>query len=209
MKKVLFVLAILVLISGCAQEKTVEAPVGVPQSIDETSVAEVPQDTIESLGDDSYLLKQGESATLDNHEFLIKSIDVQGSLFRIDIDGTDIVFHGTKEKEIVNGLEMYVDKLQRASPSEYNLIVHITDFSLGENEYLIRQGFPQSISGMEISVNAAKIDSSKRRSIPITLDGEDAVIYEGETYSFDKAEVMNVKTFALDKSYAIIKISIL
>lgn len=203
MKKIAIMILVLIILSGCAQKEAI-TPVTPPSTVIEQPKAS--SDTIESLGNDLYRIKLNLPVTLDGKDLLLTDLDTSISQFRMEIGGEEVVFHGTKETEIASGLEMYVDKIERVSAEEFNLVFHIKKFKLQENEYLLRKDSPIIVSGVEVSVNTANIDSSLRRSIRIIAEGKDTWVYEKNTENFGKLDITNVKTFAKDKSYAILKI---
>lgn len=230
MKKLVIALSILILLSGCAQQiekpKTtpavlppaapvVEAPV-VEEPVVEEPVVDEPkpvanETAAELVGENMYKMKLNTKYKFNGVELEAMDIDSSSAQFRVEVNGNQILFVGTKEVEIAEGFEMFVDSFGSfgtGDPRTY-VTMSVKPFKLGENEYLVRRGTPitlPDVNKTQLSVTGTKIDSADVRTVNVNLAGDVVDIVQGREAYLGKYIITNLKTFNKDKSYALLKV---
>ncbi len=223
MKRLVILLALLVLVSGCVQQTMEEVPAEVPvetpvapvETPVETPVTPVevpvaPVDTgVESLGGDLYRFKLNKPFTFDGKTIVLTDIDTASAQFRVTIEGDQVILVTTKEKEISHGIEVYVDVFKNYGPEDPKTYadVSLKKFVLGPNEYLVTKKVTKLPDGSEIVVGTTRVDSTGVRVAPVTISSDSSSdIVEGKEARFANYTVTNVKTFVKFESYALLKV---
>ena len=224
MKKLVVLLALLILVSGCAQQLMEEAPAKeepapVVQPVEEEPVPIVeavveqpkPAEPVvnESLGGDKYKLHLNVPFTFEGKQVLVTDLDVSAARVVVSVDVVEAKLIRTKEVEIVNGLEIFVDRYDNFGLSDPRtfIVLSIKKFVLGENEYLVMRDSPVLLpNGQKVSVGNTRVDSTDVRTAPVAIGSDSSDLVQGRTERFGNYTVTNVKTFVKDKSYAVLKI---
>ncbi|MFH0752791.1 MAG: hypothetical protein V1914_04330 [archaeon] len=218
MKRVLIVLALLILVSGCVQmadeeaaqplieEPLVEEPVVEP--LVEEPVVEEPVVPI----DNRYELRFEVPVTVLGRTFVLTDLDSSATRAVVTIDGTEIKLIGSREEEIYKDeLSLMLVRFENyglSDPRTYAL-TEIKEFSLGPDEYLVRRDHSIKLDDANktaVSVSYTKQDTGGVRTATVNVGGDSETIVQGRTVTFDKFKVTNIKTFTEDTMYALLKI---
>lgn len=204
MKRLAILLALLLLIAGCSMKQAVT--VEQPQTPVENTSAAIEQQMPE-LGLKTF--KVNEPQTVAGKNVVVTDIDSSSAQVRATIDGEYVIFVGTKEKEIVNNLEMYVDSFKTygaGDPRTYAMI-NFEEFKLGPNEYLLKKEKPLTVSGTTFTLLRTGMSDTGVRYAHLTPGGMDEQrIMQEETVSFGNLQVTNLKTFFKTQNYAVFRI---
>lgn len=228
MKKLVILLALLILVSGCAQQVMKEAPAKeVPASVVHEQTAPVVQPpeqpkaeppkpvenatsvVEEALGEGKYKLKINVPFAFEGKKVLITDLDTSATRVVVSVDDVEAKLIRTKEVEVVNGLEVFVDMYENhgLEDSRTFVVLGIKKFVLGDNEYLVMRDSPVFLpNGQKVSVGVTRVDSTDVRTAPVSIGSDSSDLVQGQYARFGNYTVTNVKTFVRDRSYAILKI---
>lgn len=203
MKRLAILLTLLLLIAGCSTKQgiTVVAPPEIPVENTPTG-PQVPEFGLKTF-------KVNEPQTVAGRKVVVTDIDSSSAQVRATIGEEYVIFVGTKEKEIVNDLEMYVDSFKTygaGDPRTY-AVINFEEFKLGSNEYLLKKDKPVTVSGTTFTLLRTGMSDTGARYTYITNGGmEDQRMILGETLPFGNLQATNLKTFFKTQNYAVFRI---
>ena len=223
MKKLVILLALLILVSGCAQQIMEETPAKQEPVVEQPVPVEEPAPVVEqpvpvenatsvveeALGEGKYKLKINVPFTFEGKKVLITDLDTSATRVVVSVDEVEAKLIRTKEIEVVNGLEMFVDTYVNhgLEDSRTFVVMGIKKFVLGGNEYLVMRDAPILLpNGQQVSVGVTRVDSTDVRTAPVSVGSDSSDLVQGQSARFGNYTVTNVKTFVRDKSYALLKI---
>lgn len=210
MKRILILLALVFLFAGCGQSvkyvcsdgSVVSDASKCPPS--EEYKAPVTEPTV--MPTDVFTLKKGESMAFEGKDVkLVDVLDNGRTIF--SVSGVKTEIKGTKELEIINGLEVFVDKVNYVfvDPASSNAYFKLRMFVPNASEYLFFTDTPQNVDGIQVTLTGVTptyvlVDGGNVRGMKI---------YAGSSKEIDGLNVTNVRAFPHGirvEDYAILRI---
>lgn len=192
MKKLIVFLLATILIAGCVQTNQLGKEVQVGQE----------------LGITEYDLRVGGTITVDNKVVRLESFD-SGPVTVFDVDGTKREMTETQDPQIINGLEVTLQKFKYDASDMDNNYVHvkILKYVPKEDEYLFYLNDVKKI----LDYNVELLDIQKDGTIVVMVDNANQKrIMEGKTELVNTLYISNVRPNHRaigSERYAIVKVT--
>lgn len=160
----------------------------------------------EDLGITEYDMKIGDTVTVDNKLVRLESYDADYNVI-FDVDGTKREMRETQDPQIVNGLEITIQKFRYDISDVENNYIHvkIVQYVPKQDEYLFYLQDVKTILGS--SVELLNIEKDGTISVRVDKANEDRVM-EGKTKLIGNLYITNVKPnyrAIASERYAILK----
>lgn len=210
MRKILLCI-LLVFILGCvpvAEELTGLEPGEIEEGAEE--LVEEGLSFVDKIIPNEYRFVPGASLTILGKKVTVKDITTEYETI-IQVDGTQKTIKTTQTPEYINGLNVVATELNfDGTGLNTYVILKITEFKLGEDEYLLFYKDKMEIDGKKVELDDVYTDN--KDSISVGVQGVYARIIKGETKVLNGIEVTNVRTnprAISSEKYAVLKLIVL
>ncbi len=162
----------------------------------------------EDLGITEYDMKIGDTVTVDNKVVRLESYDADYVII-FDVDGTKREMRETQDPQIINGLEITIQRFKYDATDIENNYVHvkIVKYVPKQDEYLFYLQDVKTISGYEAEL--VKIEKDGTVTVRVDNTNEDTIM-EDKTKPIGNLYVTNVRPnyrAIASERYAILKVT--
>lgn len=134
MKKIIILLTLLVLISGCVDLQTETQDSGPDVELGE-GASDIDQQGTPSKN--TFTISEGSFITYNKKKILVKELNFRNEM-TLSVDGKELIFYQTKTKEIFQDLEITPLEFHLDPEGEdTNVVLEINKLSLEPNQYLL------------------------------------------------------------------------
>lgn len=205
MKKILFSLLILFLM-GCVPLQQIKQPV--EENIGEVeNLVEEGTGFVKEIVAEEYKITPGGAMTVEGIKLKVVDITPDYEIL-LNVDDIDYIIYETHKQEIVRGLEIVVND-KKFDPTGKNtyVILKVTKFVPGENEYLMYNNDQITVADKVITLSS--VDTDTLQSILIKVNNIEKRLNKGQTENINNLAVTNVNTnprAVTSEKYAIVKV---
>lgn len=203
MKKIIIIL-LLLLIAGCTT-KTIVLEEVQTNPITAMTVAEP---SVEAKKDTApyYEFAEDETKIILGHEITLTDVALEPEVL-VEIDNIEGKLIETKNEEIINGIRIYIERLNRSDINNPKATLMIEELKLTDNQYIIPKYVRVEIENKDVVL----IDSKNTKHIYVSvfnmndMQSEDGYIAQGETVELNGLLITNLKNYYKVNQYALIE----